>query len=73
MASHDDVKKSALSLNQHLSQFSWMVSVGSSTEGGLPVLMVYIKKSSARVRAQIPEHWEGLPVRIRAIGNVRPA
>ena len=62
-----------MKLGQSLREKSWYSSVGISEEGGHAVLIVYLRKPPGQDGDSIPKQWDGLPVRSKRIGKLRPA
>jgi hypothetical protein len=55
-------------LNRHPS----LVSVGVSQEAGLVCLIVYTSTKPLKAGFTPPSRWEGYPVFVRQLGQVRP-
>lgn len=45
---------------------------GEGREGGVPVLVVFVERTTTELEARIPKSIEGHPVVIREIGRVTP-
>ena len=70
MEFNEQVKAAASRLASRLSPWFTGPRVGIATENGRTVLVVYL--SSRRNNSQVPQEWEGYPVRVDYSGNLRP-
>ncbi len=73
MASDNKSRQAAISLGRRLAGKRWYSSVGIGRERGKEILIIYTNRALGRNREQLPEAWEGVPVRIRYLGRVLPA
>lgn len=65
-------KAAASTLYDSLSRNQWLVSVGVSEEGGRQLLVVYTNRRPSISRTLVPNEWEGYPVALRQLGQIRP-
>lgn len=65
-------KAAASTLYDLLSRNQWLVSVGVSEEDGRQLLVVYTNRRSSISRTLVPHEWEGYPVVLRQLGQIRP-
>ena len=64
--------RAATNLGSDLEGKPWFSNVGLAEEESLPVLVVYLKRKPKNLDTAIPQTWEGIPVRLKEIGKVRP-
>lgn len=50
----------------------WLNFIGVGEADGRPCIYIYVNKKKVP-RSEIPELWEGIPVKMRYIGKIRPA
>ena len=49
-----------------------VVGTGQGEEHGRPCIVVFVKKKTRTIERVIPAELEGYPVRIDAVGEIRP-
>lgn len=72
MAFDEKILRAARNLGFGLQGKPWFSNVGVAEEGEHLVLVVYLTRKPKNIAALIPEVWDGIPVRCREIGKVRP-
>jgi len=61
-------------LDAKLRPHSWYLSIGvGSTDGGQPVLYIYVKSRRHKELESLSDGWMGYEVYIRPVGSIRPA
>jgi hypothetical protein len=73
MAFDEKVKVAAFQLGKRLDAKPWFWNVGISEEEGHPVLIVYLKDNASAAAKIVPKEWQGMTVRMKRIGKLRPA
>jgi hypothetical protein len=73
MVFDEQIKDSAIRLEQVIHDKPWFSSVGLSEEYGRPVFIIYLRSAPGPERDSIPKQWEGFSVRTERIGKLRPA
>ena len=71
---YEDVRQSAMTLDEELRRFPWLRFVGIGEENGEAVFIVYVSKRSLKaITPLVPKVWEGVPVVVRHIQQPVPA